>query len=80
MTGIAGWLVALLMAELRKQLDMGDFVLSEDAVAVMNKFMAELDESTNTTHWQEYLELKLAAVDSCLSDIRRIARKDLRLA
>lgn len=67
------------MAELRKQLDIGDFVLSEDAVHVMGKLMSDLENSTQTTLWQEHLELKLASVDSCLSSIRLIARKDLRL-
>lgn len=67
------------MAELRKQLDIGNFVLSEEAVATMNKLMTELDASTNTNHWQEHLELKLTAVDRCLSNMRHIARKDLRL-
>ncbi len=67
------------MAELRKQLDIGDFVLSQEAVMSMNKLMTELDTSTKTDSWQEHLELKLAAVDECLTNIRRSARKDLRL-
>lgn len=67
------------MAELRKQLDIGNFVLSEEAVAVITMFMTELEASTKTTNWQEHLELKLAAVDNCLSNMRHIARKDLRL-
>jgi hypothetical protein len=67
------------MAELRKQLDIGDFVLSEDAVAVMSKLMTELDESLKATNWEDHLELKLEAVDNCLISMRRIARKDLRL-
>lgn len=67
------------MGELRKQLDIGEFVLSEEAVTVMNKLMVDLDASTNATSWHEHLELKLVAVDSCLSNMRRVARKDLRL-
>ncbi|KVD84905.1 hypothetical protein WJ90_21880 [Burkholderia ubonensis] len=67
------------MAELRKQLDIGNFVLSEDAVRVMAEFMSDLDEATKTTCWQEHLELKLVSVDRCLSSMRLIARKDLRL-
>ncbi|MBZ5794474.1 hypothetical protein K8353_30570 [Burkholderia contaminans] len=67
------------MAELRKQVDIGSFVLSESAIRVMVKLMSDLDESTKTTCWQEHLELKLASVDSCLSSMRLIARKDLRL-
>ncbi|TGN93126.1 hypothetical protein [Burkholderia sp. USMB20] len=67
------------MAELRKQVDIGSFVLSESAIRVMVKFMSDLDGSTKTTCWQEHLELKLASVDSCLSSMRLIARQDLRL-
>lgn len=68
------------MAELRKQLDIGDFMLSEEAVAAMNKLMAELGASEKTTDWHEHLEHTFDAVDICLSNIRPIARKDLRLA
>lgn len=67
------------MTELRKQLDIGDFVISEEAVVVMNKLMAELDASSNTENWQEHLELTLSAINNCLSSMRRIARKDLRI-
>lgn len=66
------------MAELRKQLDIGNLVLSEEAVAAMNKLMTELEASTNTDQWHEHLALKLIAVDRCLADMRHIARKDLR--
>lgn len=67
------------MAELRKQRDIGDFVLSEDAVRVLDKLMCDLEKSTQTQNWQEHLELKLVSVDSSLSSLRFIARKDLRL-
>lgn len=67
------------MSELRKQRDIGEFVLSEEAVTVMNKLMEDLDASTETPNWVEHLQLKLDAVDVCLSNMRRIARKDLRL-
>ena len=67
------------MAELRKQLDVGDFVLSEEAVGIMNTLMTGLDASTSTGDWQVHLTLKLDAVNTCLSNMRRVARKDLRL-
>jgi hypothetical protein len=67
------------MAELRKQLDIGSFILSEAAVNAMNKLMIELNASTKVETWQEHLQLKLSAVDICLSSMRQIARKDLRL-
>lgn len=67
------------MAELLKQRDLGSFVVSEDAIALLNQLFSELDASTNTTHWEVHLELKLAALDKCLPEMRRIARNDLEL-
>lgn len=67
------------MAALRLQRDVGSFVITEDAVAELNKLFVELDASTRTPHWQEHLELKLAAIDKCLPELRRIARRDLQL-
>jgi hypothetical protein len=68
------------MAELRKQLDIGDFLLSESALLAMRELMSGLEASSATSNWQEHLELKLAAIDKCLDKMRRIARSDLRLA
>jgi hypothetical protein len=67
------------MAQLGKQRDIGSFVVSEEAVRVLDDLFNELDVSTNTTDWQEHLRLKLAALNKCLPEMRRIARTDLRL-
>jgi hypothetical protein len=68
------------MAELRKQRDIGSFVISERAVTALNGLFSELEASTKTQHWQEHLEMKLAAVEKWLPELRRIAQSDLRLA
>jgi hypothetical protein len=68
------------MAELRKRWDVGSFVVSEEAVAVMDAFMQELDASTKYTNWDARLTLKMGAVNKCLDAMRKIARKDLKLA
>ena len=67
------------MADLRKHRDIGSFVISEEALALLNQLFSELDASTQTQQWQQHLELKLAAVDKCLAEMRRIARQDLSL-
>ena len=68
------------MAQLRKQRDIGSFVISNEAVAALNGLFAELETSTRTQSWQEHLEIKLAAVDKWLPELRRLAHSDLRLA
>lgn len=65
------------MAELRKQRDIGSFVISEKAVAELNSLFVGLDASTKTNHWQEHLELKLKSIDKTLPELKRIAKKDL---
>ena len=67
------------MAELRKRIDVGSFVISEDAVSALGKLMQELDRSASTNDWVEHLEIKLAAVNECLDSMRPIAKTDLRL-
>jgi hypothetical protein len=67
------------MRQLRKQRDTGSLVISEKAVAELNRLFKELEASTATTHWQEHLEIRLAAVDKCLPEFRRIALGDLKL-
>jgi hypothetical protein len=67
------------MAELRKRVDVGSFIISEGAVSTLGAFMQELDSSTGTTDGVEHLLAKLAAVDKCLDTMRRVAKSDLRL-
>jgi len=67
------------MAELRMQRDIGSFVIAEEAVKELNKLFEKLDESTREDHWQGYLDVRLAAIDLCLPELRRIARTDLAL-
>lgn len=67
------------IAVLRKQLDIGTFVISDEAVSVLSDLMNNLDKSTKSTNWTEHLVLKLAATEQCLGSMRNIARKDLGL-
>jgi hypothetical protein len=67
------------MAELRKQFNVGSFLLCAEAVTVLKRFMLRLDES-RVDDWIKYLKLKLDAVDECLGHMRRIASTDLKAA
>jgi len=67
------------MKELRKQWDIGNFIISDAAVEVLNTLMCELDQSTQNVTWSTHLILKLEAVDKCLSSMRTIARADLNV-
>ncbi len=66
-------------AELRKQRDVGSFVISQEAVSVLNQLFSDLDKSTETRDWVDNLHLRLRAVDKYLPEVRRIARQDLSL-
>jgi hypothetical protein len=68
------------MAQLRLHRDLGVFVICDEAVDLLNTLFKELDDSTKTEWWQEHLELKLVAVDKCLKEMRRIARRELKIS
>ena len=44
------------MEELRKRIDVGSFVIAEDAVFALGTLMKGLDRSTNTNDWIEHLD------------------------
>ncbi len=67
------------MAELRKQRDIGSFVISVEAVVELNKLFSELEKSTKERDWQAYLDCRLTAIDRCIPEIRRIAKFDLAI-
>src|SRR4051812_5621063 len=41
------------MADLRKHRDVGSLVISDQAIALLNRLFTELDASTKTQHWTE---------------------------
>ncbi len=67
------------MSELRKRYDIGNFVISTEAVAAMNTLMKEFDELPHEESWHTHLNLNLDAVDKCLASMRELARTDLQL-
>jgi hypothetical protein len=67
------------MAELRKRIDVGSFVISPEGVSALQLLMRKLEESTQTTDWNRYLALRLPAINDCLESMRAIAKKDLSM-
>jgi hypothetical protein len=67
------------MAELRKHRDVGSLVVSQDAVAALNRLFFKLDRATQGVTWLEHLEMKVPELDESLEEMRQIARKDLSL-
>jgi ABC-type arginine transport system permease subunit len=66
------------IAELRKQRDIGDFLLSAEALKLVNEFFEALDHSTKVETWLEHLQRKMNAIDTFLPAFRKVARKDLK--
>ncbi len=67
------------IGQLRLHRDLGILVVSNEAVDLLNILFAELDASTRTQSWHNHLEMKLEAVDKCLSKMRQVARKELNV-
>ena len=64
-------------SELRREIDLGSLIISAEGVSVTHKLMAELDASIKTNNMSDHFRLKLAEIDDCLFNLRRIARQDL---
>ncbi len=71
------------MAELRKHIDIGSFIISEKAVLILRIFEDEINKPTKLLSIEDFFKhvrLKLDAVDKCLGGMRIIAKKDLSLS
>ena len=64
--------------ELKKRIDIGQFVLSEEAVVELAAFEKALKNATNTQIWSEYIIASRDAIDDTLQRMRSIARADLK--
>jgi len=69
--------------EIRKQADIGAFVISEEAVRALHTLQTELDEAVTkeikiTRDLPKHYNLRLSAVNKCLESMRHIAEKDLK--
>ncbi|MGO8763256.1 MAG: hypothetical protein ACLQUS_14825 [Desulfobaccales bacterium] len=77
--------------EIRKQADIGAFVISEEAVNALHTLLTELEESVSKLKipaitevinskqiLREHFDLKLSAVNKCLEFMRYTAKNDLK--
>lgn len=64
--------------ELNKIIDAGSFLMSDKAVAVLEIMQKKIQESDNAQSYFEHLDGEFAALDSCLKEMRQIARTDLK--
>ncbi len=63
--------------ELVKRMDVGQFVISDAAVAVLVSFQKELGTATYTQDWLELIEGGFRVTDKALQQMRDIAKRDL---
>lgn len=63
--------------ELVKRMDIGQFVISDAAVAVLTTFQNELATAGYTRDWVEYLDGSGVASRKALKQMRDIAKRDL---
>ncbi len=63
--------------ELAKRMDIGQFVISDAAVAVLATFQKELGTANTTESWPPYIDECLVATDKALQQMRAIAKRDL---
>lgn len=64
--------------EIEKAVDIGSFIFSEEASQRLKKYGEEVKELSQSQYWEEYLEGDLAATESCLTDLLKIAKHDIR--
>ena len=64
--------------EILKAIDMGAFLLSDEALSTLKQYRIDEQNAKNLNTWFEYLEADWAAADKCLKDLIPIAKRDLR--
>jgi hypothetical protein len=67
------------LAQLRLHRDIGSLVVSDEATALLNKLLENLEASADEQSWIEYLVARMNAVTECMPQMRRIAKIDLRI-
>ena len=64
--------------EIKKAIDTGSFLLSEQAVERLKVFQGETEEAYKPHDWFSYLDYDYAATKKCLIDLLVIAKSDLQ--
>ena len=63
--------------EVTKHADLGHLIMSDQALHVFEKFKKELGISSQQPTYFECLDYMLFAIDECLNNLKKIARKEL---
>ena len=64
--------------ELKKRIDIGQFVLSDEAVAALSAFQTEYNKAKDAESLVEYFDESWGATEHALKQMRAIARADLK--
>ena len=63
--------------EIARASDIGSFVLSEDALKVIAKYLAEEEAMPRQESWYEYLEADWSLIDRFMKEFTTTAKRDL---
>ena len=66
------------LSEIRKAVDMGALLLPPEAIAVLQKLENDLEAASNEQIYIDHLDSCGVAISKCLTDLRPIAKKELR--
>ena len=65
--------------EISKAIDVGSFVICDEAVNLLSELDKNLHKAREETDWWAYLGVQQDALEETLPKLRQIARKDLKL-
>lgn len=66
------------MREIKFAVDLGGFLLTDEARQRLKQFLDEDARASHATTWFDYLEESWSATNSCLDDLTEIAARDLK--
>ena len=64
--------------EILKAINVGSFLLSEEALSRLEKYQKEVEQASKQQTWYDYIDEVRYANDQCLKDFIEIAKRDLR--
>jgi len=65
--------------EIEKVMDIGGFIVCEEALDRLKQYRNEVDKASQRKSWFEYLDASLVATETCINDLIKIARQDLKI-
>lgn len=62
-----------------RALDTGALLLPKEAIDRLRQYLRESDAARAATDWIECLQIETSAAQTCLQDVTKIARRDLKI-